>query len=114
MRIIILILLSTLSTIGKADSTIDYTIANILIVTDWAQTRFINRSSRYGEVNPIIGNNVHHDRVDLYFATNLLVYNYFARRLPTPEQRFLYHSFQLLVSAYAVDNNARLGVRLRF
>ena len=116
MRLCLLVLMLALSFQAKAlDDDKAYTIGTLLMATDWAQTRYLSRNEVFYEKNSILGRNPHQDRVDIYFASSIIVYNYWGRQfVDTKTEKLLYHGALFLVQTYAILNNRRIGIEMRF
>lgn len=93
-----------------------YTVGTLMIVADWAQTKQISRNpDRWDEINPILGEEPHPDRVDAYFAIATIGYNVVGRKfVNTPTKKVLYHGSIMLMQGWALTNNVSLGVRMKF
>lgn len=56
--------------------------ANAVIAADWLQTRYVAKSDRYTELNPMLGPEPSVHAVDAYFAVSALVTNTLGEWLP--------------------------------
>lgn len=88
-------------------------IANVLILVDWAQTRYIADSDEHRERNMFLGKNPTTGDVNKHFIITLIGVNLIGELLPKKYSKYFYIG---VASAEAVNvvNNYRIGVRFRF
>jgi len=87
---------------------------NALLITDWAQTRYIAENpDEYHEINPILGEHPSRSRVDNYFAASWLFNQIVVRELGDKNRR-TYQSLVIGFELVMVHNNIGLGIKCSF
>jgi hypothetical protein len=88
-------------------------VANTMIILDWAQTKHIATDDDYYEANPILGKHPSASEVDNFFAASLLLTNLVGGFLPVVYQTTWFKVVSV-TRAGVVAHNAYLGVDFRF
>lgn len=83
--------------------------ANATITMDWLQTRYIAKYDSHHELNPVLGRNPSVDKVDLYFASSLLLANVLGEWMPGNWSKNFYLGLSLSETG-VVARNHRIGV----
>ena len=101
----------------SANDNVYKTIGNTSIILDWAQTRHLSRNYDKGlfETNNILGKYPHHDKVDIYFASCLLLYNYIGNNyINEPMEKVMWYGIIPAIQFGTMYSNKELGLRFRF
>lgn len=114
---ILLLYISSLSAdvqieLSKAFNKPDYKpwIATALILTDWAQTRYIATHDKYEELNPLLGRNPTLGEVNRHFIIVLGVH-YLVNKT---KYKNPWNQGFIIAETYAVLRNRYLGVGVKF
>ena len=86
--------------------------AATLHLIDWGQTRYIARSDRFYERNPILGRHPSSGRVDRYFLATAIGVGLAAHYMPRYRGAIL--KTYVVVQGLNVARNFRIGVRIEF
>jgi len=90
------------------------TFVNVLLVTDWAQTRYISRNTdKFHERNLILGRYPSTTKVDTYFLTVILAYNVIEPMLSDKYSKYLTRTLEV-IQIESVANNLSLNIKIRF
>lgn len=87
--------------------------ANLLIVTDWAQTRYIADHPDYYEMNPLLGEHPSSGKVNKYFGRALLATNIIGYVLPK-EWRGIWYLGVFSGQLSTVQHNYQIGIQMEF
>lgn len=107
-------LLPILLLLSGCSTTQLHTTSNVLLVADWAQTRYISKHPQeYRELNPTLDDHPSIGAVNTHFAVALLANNTLYYLLSDKNRR----TWSLVLDGMegaCVANNARIGVRFNF
>jgi hypothetical protein len=90
--------------------------ANVLMVADWAQTRYIADNPDYhekGVAQSFIGSRPSSGDVNRYFGASLIVMNLAGYFLPQKHKDMFYIGVTIYESEYIKSNN-KIGIHLEF
>ena len=88
-------------------------IANLFLIMDWGQTRYIANHEQYTENNAILGKHPSTQSIDKYFMTTIALTNGIAYYIPDKYQNNWYITVGTL-EGLTVIHNKSIGIGMRF
>ena len=87
--------------------------ANLALMADWAQTRDISTTGRK-ELNPILGDHPSLSKVNIYFASIILVTNIIGEYVLPKRHKKTWYAIVVIAEGVVVARNLNIGVKFKF
>lgn len=85
----------------------------VVMIGDWAQTRFITYSPNYHDTNIFLGENASYKKINIYFASCFILHTGIAYILPQ-NYRTIWQTIWITIEGNQIYQNYSIGCKMRF